>query len=181
MKTISLYDIKNELEENVFDFNYDWTDITVGGIIYNKEYIENAFNDYYLHYQIGYSTLEEFKWRLRRNWLEKISILQQQLSVYPTQIRLNDRTITRDFTNSSDNKYSDTPNQPMLNVDPQGQYLTDRTYIDNSGNSTVNETRNELDKYNEIKKKITNVLYSWLKEFECLFITDIIIRDYIGG
>lgn len=181
MKTMDLNYIKEELEENIFDFDYDWTDIVIGEITYNKEYIQNKFIDYWLFYHIGYSTLEEFKWRLRRNWQDKISILQQQLSIYPQQITLNERTITKDFTNSSDNKYSDTPNQPMLNVDPQGQYLTDRTYIDNTGNSTINENRNELDKYTQLKNKITNVLYDWIKQFDYLFITDIIIKDYIGG
>lgn len=181
MRTMDLKYINDELEENVFDFDYDWTDIIINDKTYNKSYVENAFTDYWLYYQIGYSTLDEFKWRLRQVWKDKISILQQQLSIYPKVLSLNEHTITRNFTNSSDNKYSDTPNQPMLNVDLDGKYLTDRTYIDNSGNSTINESKNEVDKYNQIKNKITNVLYDWIKSFDSLFITDIIIKNYIGS
>lgn len=181
MRTVDLKYIRDELEDNIFDFDYNWTDVVIGDKTYNKEYIQNQFIDYYLYYHIGYSTVDEFKWRLRRNWLDKISKLQQQLSVYPQELSLNDRVIKRDYNNVSDNKYSDTPNQPMLDVDPQGSYLTDRTYMNSNGDTTISETRNEIEKYSTIKNKITNVLYDWYKEFEMLFITDIIIKDYIGG
>lgn len=181
MRTVDLKYIRDDLQENIFNFPYDWTDITIGNITYNKQYIENAFIDYFLYYYIGYSTVDEFIWRLRRNWLDKISVLQQQLSVYPTQISLDERTIKRNYTNSSDNKYSDTPNEPMLDVDPEGKYLTDRTVLDANGDTTISESLNTVEKYNTIKSKITNVLYAWFKQFDKLFITDVMIKDYIGG
>lgn len=181
MITMDLQYILDNVQEKIINFDYDWTDVDIGGTVYNREYIEKAFTDYWLFYQIGYSTLDEFNWRLRRKWLDKINVLQQKLSIYPNKISLNEYTITRTFNNASDNKYSDTPNQPMLDVDVEGKYLTDRTFVDNNGSSTINETKNEIDKYNSIKNKITNVLYDWIKEFDGLFITDIIIKDYIGG
>lgn len=180
MITMDLKYIKDELEENIFDFDYTFHDIVIGDTRYNKEYIENAFIDYWLYYQIGYATLDEFKWRLKRTWQDKVQILHQQLSVYPQQLNLNEYNIVREYTNANDSKYSDTPNQPMLNVDPEGKYLTDRTYVDMEGSSNVTESKNAIDKYNNIKNKMSNVFYDWLKQFGGLFITDIIIADYVG-
>lgn len=177
LSTMDLKYIKDELGENIFDFDYDWEDITIGDKVYSKEYIQNNFIDYWLYYHIGYSTLDEFKWRLRRNWLNKIEVLKQQLSLYPTKLNLNEYNINRTYSSKSDNKYSDTPNQPMLDVDPEGKYLTDRTYNDLDGNSNVTETKNELAKYNELKNKAHNVLYDWIKSYDYLFLTDVLLYN----
>lgn len=183
LQTMDLEYIYDTLKEDVFDFDYDWTDIVIGSKTYDKTLIQNAFKDYWWYYQIGYSTLTEFKWRLKRNWLATINEFAQRLSLYPQKLALNERVIEKEFTNATDNKYSDTPNQPMLNVDEQGKYLTDRTKIDMTGDSTERETRNELEKYAEINKKITDVMYEFIKSFKYLFITDVIIYNGIikGG
>lgn len=181
LKTMDLEYIYDTLQEDVFDFDYNWTDITIGDITYSKNYIQEAFKEYWWYYQIGYSTLDEFKWRLKRSWKSTISIFEQKLTLYPQQLALNEKTIERTYDNTTDNKYSDTPNQPMLDVDTDGKYLTDRTHIDLNGNSTETETRNELEKYGEINRKITDVMYEFIKSFRDLFITDVIIYDGILG
>ena len=180
LQTMDLEYIKDDLEDNIFDFDYDWTDITVGDTTYNKEYIEDSFYNYWKYYQIAYSTLDEFKWRLQRRWLSSIKILAQKLNTYPVEPDLAERKINRSFTSSSDNKYSDTPNEPMLDVDPQGKYLTDRTYTDNEYNSNITETKNEVAKFAELNSKIRDVMYEWIKEFKPLFLTDCLIYNYIS-
>lgn len=179
LATMDLQYITEELQENIFNFEYDWTDIVIGEKTYSKEYIQEAFLEYWWFYQIGYSTLEEFEWRLKRNWKATINEFAQRLSLYPQKLSLNERIIEKDFTNATDNKYSDTPNEPMLDTDEQGKYLTDRTKIDLTGDSTERETRNELEKYAEINKKISDVMYEFIKSFKYLFITDVIIYDGI--
>ena len=179
LETMDLQYIYETLDKDVFDFEYDFTEITIGNKTYNKELLQNEFKDYWWYYQIGYSTLDEFKWRLRRNLKATIDTLSQRLSIYPRQLSLNEKKITKEYTNTTDNKYSDTPNEPMLNVDTDGKYLTDRTHINMDGNSSEIETRNELEKYAEIQGKIRDVMYDFIKSFRDLFITDVIIYDGI--
>lgn len=183
LKTMDLAYIYEDLNKDVFDFDYEWTDLVIGNKTYSKTYIQDAFKDYWWYYQIGYSTLDEFKWRLKRNWKANIDILAKRLSVYPQQILLNEKVIEREYTNETDNKYSDTPNQQMAGVDSASGYLTDRTKIDMGGNSTETITKNELEKYAEIEKNIKDVMYEFIKMFKPLFITDVIIYDGIlkGG
>lgn len=179
LETMDLQYIYETLEEELFDFDYDWTDIEIGDKEYTKDEIEEAFKEYWWYYQIGYSTLDEFKWRLKRAWKSKIGIFAQRLSVYPQEISLKEKTIKKDYKNATDNKYSDTPNEPMLDVDTDGAYLTDRTHIDMDGDSTETESRNELEKYDELYGKIRDVMYDFIKSFKDLFLTDVIIYDGI--
>ena len=181
LKTMEIQYIYETLGEDIFDFDYDWTDLVIGNKNYTKEYIQEAFKEYWWYYQIGYSTLEEFKWRLKRSWKSKIETFAQRLSAYPQTISLKEKTIEKEYNNITDNKYSDTPNQPMLNVDTDGKYLTDRTHINMDGDSTETETRNELDKYDELYSKIRDVMYDFIKSFKDLFLTDVIIYDGIIG
>lgn len=180
LQTMDLDYIKNDLEKDIFDFDYEWTDIEVGEVTYDKNYIEDAFYEYWKFYQIGYSTLAEFEWRLQRKWLSSIKVLAQKLNTYPIEPDLAERKINRNYTADSDNKYSDTPNQPMLNVDPEGKYLTDRTVTNNNYNSNITETKNEVAKFAEINSKFRDVLYDWVKEFDGLFLTDCLIYNYIN-
>lgn len=177
LRTMDLQYIYEELQEDVFDFDYEWTDLVIGTKSYTKQFIQDAFKEYWWYYQIGYSTLDEFKWRLKRNWKSMISALSQKLNLYPQNLSLKDRILEKQYENTTDNKYSDTPNEPMLAVDVEGKYLTDRTYVNLDGNSTETETRNELDKYYELDRKVQDVMYVWIKEFKYLFLTDIIIYD----
>ena len=175
--------IINTLGKNVFDFDYDFPEIVIGDKTYNKTLFEQEFIDYWLYYNIGYSTLNEFMWRLRRRVKSTISIFTQKLKLYPQELNLNERTLTKEFTNQSDNKYSDTPNEPMLDVDSDGKNLTDRTRINIDGNSVENETRNSLAKYAEVQKTISDTMFDYIKSFKVLFITDVIVETGIikGG
>ena len=183
LKTMDLDYIINNLQEELFDFDYDFADITIGNKTYNKQLLQDTFTEYWYYYHIGYSTLEEFKWRLKRTWKATIGVFAQKLSLYPQELNLKDRTYTKEYSSDTDNKYSDTPNQPMLDVDTDGKYLTDRTYVNINGNNTETETKNELDKYFELEKKVQDTMYEYIKSFKNLFITDVIIENGIlkGG
>lgn len=183
LKTMDLDYIINSLQEEIFDFEYTFDDIVVGNMTYNKALLQQAFIDYWYYYQIGYSTLEEFKWRLKRTWTSTISVFTQKIKLYPTELNLNDRVLSKEYENITDNKYSDTPNQPMLDTDTDGKYLTDRTHINFDGSSNETETRNAIDKFYEVNRKMQDVMYEYIKSFKPLFITDVIIEQGIlkGG
>lgn len=198
LRTLTLDYIVNEYKENIFDFDYPFTDVTVGNMTYTKETIQNAFIDYFLYYQIGYSTIAEFKWRLKRVWLSEIPKLQALLSVQPESINLVDEnenynttrnnSLNRSYSNTNDNRYSDTPNQNM-GTQTNPNYLTDRTIDNFDGNTTEthNDTvthtrtksRNSALVFNELYNKIHNVLYEFYKKFNSLFITDVILSGGI--
>lgn len=179
LKTISLQNIYELLGDNVFDFDYDFDDVVINDVTYNKNLLEETFKEYWWLYQIGYSTVDEFKWRLKRCWKKTISVFRQKLLLYPTEQNLNEETSTFNYSTDSDNKYSDTPNQPMLDVDPVGKYLTNRTYINVNGNNENIKTKNALSKFSDVQRYIEDVLYSFISSFNYLFITDVIIYDGI--
>lgn len=175
LKTMDLDYIYNTLGKDIFDFDFTFT----GTDSVDKEKFKEMFKDYWLYYQIGYSTYDEFAWRFRRRLLSTIDVLNQKLTIYPKTLDLKDGNVKKTFKNNTDNKYSDTPNQPMLDTDPEGKYLTDRTNVDMSGESTEEKERNSLEKYSEIDQKIQDIIYDYIKSFKCLFITDVILYDGI--
>ena len=184
LKTMDLQYIYEVLNDDIFDFDYDFPDIIINDKTINKTTIQDEFKDYWWFYQIGYSTLDEFKWRFKRVWLDKILTLRQRLSQYPDLDKLNltGRTTQKKYTSNNDNKYSDTPNE-MLNESGKVEFLTDRTLTDTQGTHTETVTDNTLEQYEKLNKYMTNVLYDFYKDFKTLFITDVIIYDGIlkGG
>lgn len=185
LKTMDLQYIYEVLQDDIFDFDYDFPDITINDKVITKTSIQDDFKDFWWFYQIGYSTLDEFKWRFKRVWLDKIYTLRQRLSQYPEldNLNLTGKTIDKTYTNDNDNKYSDTPNQPMVSEDSSNVFLTDRTITNTTGSHNETETDNVLEQYEKLHKYMRNVEYDFFKEFKSLFITDVIIYDGIlkGG
>lgn len=170
--------IQNRLKVNIFNFEYNFEPISVNGKEYNKDMLEKAFIEYYFEYQIGYSTLTEFLFRLRRRWLSNIDVLHQRLELYPReQLSLNEIKKEKEYKLDSDSKYSDTPNEKMF--DDTNGYLTDRTLFNSTQKVSENEKHNEISKYADLYAKLKDVMYEWFKTFECLFITDVILSDFI--
>lgn len=179
LQTMDIDYIVNKKQYDIFDFDYNFADITYNGELINKDYIQKEFIDYFLLYQIGYSTLQEFKWRLRRRWKANIDILRQLLELYPRDnLNLDDKNKEKHYTLSSDNLYSDTPNQQLANS-ITGGYLTDITKFNSTQDNTEKESINAIDKFGKVDQNITDVLYKWFKKFEPLFITDIIPQNLV--
>ena len=165
--TLTLNYIVNEYGEDIFDFNYVFPDITIDNVLINKQTLQDQFIDYFLYYQIGYSTIDEFKWRLKRKWHENIRQLTKQLELEnKITYDLNDETekltrnkttdeagetnITRgrngntavNGTQTNDNRFSDTPNQNMGTIE-NPNFLTERTLDDLTTTNTTNFSEKE--------------------------------------
>ena len=173
--TLTLDYIVNEYGEDIFDFNYVFPDITIDNVLINKQTLQDQFIDYFLYYQIGYSTIDEFKWRLKRKWHENIRQLTKQLELEnKITYDLNDETekltrnkttdeagetnITRgrngntavNGTQSNDNRFSDTPNQNMGTIE-NPNFLTERTLDDLTTTNTTDFSENETNKNQNTK------------------------------
>lgn len=173
--TLTLNYIVNEYGEDIFDFNYVFPDITIDNVLINKQTLQDQFIDYFLYYQIGYSTIEEFKWRLKRKWHENIRQLTKQLELEnKITYDLNDETekltrnkttdeagetnITRgrngntavNGTQTNDNRFSDTPNQNMGTIE-NPNFLTERTLDDLTTSNTTDFSENETNKNQNMK------------------------------
>ena len=173
--TLTLNYIVNEYGEDIFDFNYVFPDITIDNVLINKQTLQDQFIDYFLYYQIGYSTIDEFKWRLKRKWHENIRQLTKQLELEnKITYDLNDETekltrnkttdeageinITRgrtgntdvNGTQTNDNRFSDTPNQNMGTIE-NPNFLTERTLDDLTTTNTTDFNENETNKNQNTK------------------------------
>lgn len=173
--TLTLDYIVNEYGEDIFDFNYVFPDITIDNVLINKQTLQDQFIDYFLYYQIGYSTIDEFKWRLKRKWHENIRQLTKQLELEnKITYDLNDETekLTRNKTTdeagetnitkgrtgntavngtqTNDNRFSDTPNQNMGTIE-NPNFLTERTLDDLTTTNTTDFSENETNKNQNTK------------------------------
>ena len=173
--TLTLNYIVNEYGEDIFDFNYVFPDITIDNVLINKQTLQDQFIDYFLYYQIGYSTIDEFKWRLKRKWHENIRQLTKQLELEnKITYDLNDETekLTRNKTTdeagetnitkgrtgntavngtqTNDNRFSDTPNQNMGTMESPN-FLTERTLDDLTTTNTTDFSENETNKNQNTK------------------------------
>ena len=173
--TLTLDYIVNEYGEDIFDFNYVFPNITIDNVLINKQTLQDQFIDYFLYYQIGYSTIYEFKWRLKRKWHENIRQLTKQLELEnKISYDLNDETekltrnkttdeagetnITRgrngntavNGTQTNDNRFSDTPNQNMGTIE-NPNFLTERTLDDLTTTNTTDFSENETNKNQNTK------------------------------
>ena len=173
--TLTLNYIVNEYGEDIFDFNYVFPDITIDNVLINKQTLQDQFIDYFLYYQIGYSTIDEFKWRLKRKWHENIRQLTKQLELEnKISYDLNDETekltrnkttdeagetnITRgrngntavNGTQTNDNRFSDIPNQNMGTIE-NPNFLTERTLDDLTTTNTTDFSENETNKNQNTK------------------------------
>ena len=173
--TLTLNYIVNEYGEDIFDFNYVFPDITIDNVLINKQTLQDQFIDYFLYYQIGYSTIDEFKWRLKRKWHENIRQLTKQLELEnKITYDLNDETekLTRNKTTdeagetnitkgrngntavngtqTNDNRFSDTPNQNMGTIE-NPNFLTERTLDNLTTTNATDFSENETNKNQNTK------------------------------
>lgn len=187
LQTMDIDFIINELHENLFDFNYNFVEKSYTGIRYTKQKLQDDFINRFKYYQIGYSTLEEFKWRLQNVWLENIDTLNMTIAGFTTidfeslpMFHIGRRGRSSGET-SNDNRYSNTPNQKIINFNDKEGYLTDITINKNNGSSEYEEEEvtNPMINYSKYKKYLKNPLYEFFDKFNVLFITDIITNDLL--
>ena len=187
--TLTLNYIVNEYGEDIFDFNYVFPDITIDNVLINKQTLQDQFIDYFLYYQIGYSTIDEFKWRLKRKWHENIRQLTKQLELEnKITYDLNDETekltrnkttdeagetnITRgrngntavNGTQTNDNRFSDTPNQNMGTIENPNTLTA--AQVQGLENKVTEERRTNVIHFNEFDILIVSSLFPYFKEVE---------------
>lgn len=187
LQTMDIDYIVNELKINLFDFEYNFVGFDYKGRPINKGKLETMFINRFLYYQIGYSTVEEFIWRLKNVWLENIESLNMKLTAM-SNIGLDDPQIlfgsrltegTTRVKSDADTRYSDTPNQKMFSFEENNGYLTDRTLNRNTGDSSYQdfEGGNFVKTYGEIKGIFKDPIQEFFNKFNNLFVVDIILNN----
>ena len=171
--------IKNlarEGREEIFDFEYPLSNNV------DKEDFEVTILNHFLMRRIGYDTLNAFKIALNVKMNEIMPMYNKMFDMLENWNIFNDgeitsRTVTDSGTNSlnnittsqntSDRRYSDTPQQQLSNV-RDGKYITDYNYDTDNGstsstssgtdsrNTTETITRTPSDKMRLYKEFIEN-------------------------
>lgn len=198
-----------EMGVDIFDFNYQWENISLFGETIDKEALQNAFIEYYQYYDIAFETIPRFKFALKRLWKKNVGVFNQLIKAMPTTVNLYDNKRVKNGTNkanvtgqssgtmsstsSEKDKFSDTPNQTVIDSDET--YLTSISKNDSydNGSSEVassssrssefeeSETYsiNDIEKMSKLVNKYENLLYVFLDKFNDLFST-LIIVDNLG-
>lgn len=196
-----------EMGVDIFDFDYQWENTTLFNEVIDKEALQNAFIEYYQYYDIAFETIPRFKFALKRLWKKNVGVFNQLIKAMPNTVSLYDNKRVKNGTNNanivgkssgtssststSKDKFSDTPNQTV--IDSEETYLTSISKNDSSdnGNSEVesSSTRNinfeesetysinGIEKMSKIVNKYENLLYGFLDKFNDLFSTLIIVDD----
>lgn len=172
---ITIDDILNKYGYEIFDFDYEWENVTLFGEEITKEVLQNKFIEYYQYYPISVETIESFKFELKRLWLKNIKPLNMLIKSFPTDITLEDTKKIFNGELEMENKFSDTPNQPM---EGEEAYLTYIAKNKNNNSSTETESKNPINKFYNIYNKYNNIMYDFYDKFNNLFSTLVIITKW---
>lgn len=140
-------DLASSGRENIFDFDYPLTDNI------DKEDFEVMILNHFLMRRIGYDTVTAFKIALNVKLNEIMPMYNKLFDALDGWDIFNDgETILESGTNSlnnittssntSDRRYSDTPQQQLQNVQ-DGKYITDYNYDQDSGNVSSSTAGND--------------------------------------
>lgn len=144
---VKIKDLASYGRLKIFDFTYPLTDKV------NKEEFETMILNHFLMRRIGYETMTAFKIALNVKLNEIMPIYNKMLDSLIGWDLFNDgEVVTESGTNTlinqttsqniSDRRYSDTPQNNILNV-RDGRYITDYNY--DSDNGEANSTSNGSD------------------------------------
>lgn len=144
---VKIKDLSSYGRLKIFDFTYPLTDKV------NKEEFETMILNHFLMRRIGYETMTAFKIALNVKLNEIMPIYNKMLDSLIGWDLFNDgevvtesgtNTLTNQTTsqNISDRRYSDTPQNNILNV-RDGRYITDYNY--DSDNGEANSISNGSD------------------------------------
>ena len=161
-------DLASAGRENIFDFDYPLTDNV------DKEDFEVMILNHFLMRRIGYDTMTAFKIALNVKMNEIMPMYNKLFDALDGWEIFNDgERVLESGTNSlnnittssntSDRRYSDTPQQQLQNVQ-DGKYITDYNYDQDSGNVSSSAagtdsrtiTRTPSDKLKVYKEFIEN-------------------------
>lgn len=192
-----LSDLAKLGRSKIFSFDYDLDES-----LFTKEDFECAIINNFIDRRIGYETVGAFKLKLEIKIKEIIPTINLMVATFnelktnglvDKEIRtktennnyLKEETGTSDSTITSDNRYSNTP-QNKINDVKSGEYLTDYTFNTNKNNTNNNINTSDNDNLDlheekikinskdtidnlEIVKKINNIYTYAFSKLECLF------------
>lgn len=177
-------DLASEGREKIFDFDYPLTENIT------KEDFECMILNHFLMRRIGYDTLNAFKIALNVKLNEIMPIYNKMFDMLEGWDLFSDGEIMSETgtsslnnisssTNTSDRRYSDTPQQQLTNVQ-DGKYITDYNYDTDTGsvsssaagNNTRTITRSPADKikiYKEFIENKTSIYTMIFNDLDSLF------------
>lgn len=176
MYTINLYDVINKFGRNIFP-NYSFNNIAWFDKEITKEDFENMLIDYYANYEIGFETIEMFIFEFKRIFNREFPTMYEQLKLQ-SKITYDLLSYNHSYqvTDKNDNKYSDTPNEPLTDVGGSELYLTTRTLNDNEKSIIDNMKLNDIERFNDVYYKIRNIIYEFFDKFDDLFLKIQVIK-----
>lgn len=149
---------------------FDFNDITILDKTITKDEFIEKFYDYYGEYQIAYPTPDQFCFEFKRIFNRNYDKFIKQVELANT-VKFNldtyNRTLERNYT--TENKYSDTPNETLQNGDFTNKYLTNAEKDEGNGSTNETYSLNDIERFNDIYNKITNILYKFLDLFDECF------------
>lgn len=180
---VKIIDLPSAFREYLFDFDYPLDSEL-------KESFEENFLTHYMMRRIGFETYMAFKIQLKAKLNEimpKYGLLLENLQnmdfdgIKETHTRNITATSTSNgvSNNTSDNRYSDTPQNQLASVQ-NGTYVTDYTYNQQSGTSsasglsnsseTINITKGDsTDEYIKFQERVISIYTLIYKELDSLF------------
>ena len=194
---VKIKDLPENARSTIFDFNYPSS-----GDNFNKADFENMFLTHYMFRRINYDTVTSFKLHLM---VKLTDIMPKYLKMFNALSEMNFKgtkeehsrmvsdsksssssgTTTSQDATTSDNRYSNTPQNNLTDVQ-NGTYLSEYTYTQNNGSgntsSSVSSTDtgsttesiviyrgDEIEEYSKFLETQTNIYTMIFKECDSLF------------
>ena len=166
-------DLASAGRSEIFDFTYPLSEKV------NKEDFEVLILNHFLMRRIGYDTLTAFKIALDVKLNEVMPIYNKMFDMLDGWDLFNDGELTErevidngenslnnktTSNNTSDRRYSDTPQNNLANV-RDGKYITDYNYDTDTGDVTSNSNGKDSRKTNETIKRTPSDKLKIYKEF----------------
>ena len=177
MYTITLNDLK-ELGYEIFP-DFDFPTVSILGESITKQDFIDKFYAYYGEYQIAYPTPSKFIFEVGRIFNRNYQKFLKQIDVCNSIIYSLDgykRVIDRDYSGTS--KYSDTPNQTIDAISDSNTYLSSLNKDSEEATTTETYSTNEIEKFDDVRKKIRNVMYDFFDLFNDCFLTYMSTKTY---
>lgn len=148
---------------------------------YTKQDIANEIQRLYQNYEIAFETIDSFVNEFQRVWNSNINTTCDKLILYnKVNFELDEYIHEYEGQDEGDDRYSDTPNNPMLETDTNFEtsiYLTNRSTYKNGKKITDKMKLNPLQKYADISNGVADPLIEFCNKFEKLFNHLIVIKE----
>ena len=146
---------------DIFDFVYERDPKSIA--IISNEDLQKGFIDHYYFREVGFETLERFKYKLKTKWLESIENFDKLLIAYNQSI--NTKTnITSNAQNT--NVYNDTPKNAL-------DFGTEATHASSITHNTQTNTGlaglTEIEALELYHDKLKDIVTEFYNSFDNLF------------